>query len=128
MLRYSASALAVCALLVSAAASQAQPAGRKLDQCFRSTDIDNSVQVNQSQLNIRTIDHRYFRVDMKGTCFSAPRVDPYELKVRGSDMICSPVDMDLSAGPRGFKTPCFVDRITQMSPAEVAALPKADKP
>jgi hypothetical protein len=43
-------------------------------------------------------------------------------------MVCSPVDVDLSAGPPGFKTPCIVDRLTQLTPAEVAALPKKEKP
>jgi hypothetical protein len=98
------------------------------NQCFRVHDIQNSVQVSETRLNILTNDHRYIRVDMTGRCFDPPFNDSYVLRVNGPDTICAPIDLDLSAGPPGFKTPCIVDKLTQMSPAEVAALPKKDKP
>ncbi len=110
------------------AKSGADPKSLASNQCFRMHDVRGSVQVNESRLNILTDDHRYIRVDTVGRCFSPPYIDPYIVQVHGSDMVCSPIDLDLSAGPAGFQTPCIVDRISQMSPAEVAALPRKDKP
>jgi hypothetical protein len=65
---------------------------------------------------------------MSGRCFYPPFIDPYVVRTQGPDMVCSPIDLDISAGPAGFKTPCIVDRISQMTPAEVAAMPKKEKP
>ena len=98
------------------------------NQCFRIHDIQNSVQVSETRLNILTNDHRYIRLDTTGRCFDPPFNDYYVLHERGSDMVCAPVDVDISAGPPGFKTPCIVSKLSQMTPAEVAALPKKEKP
>ena len=124
-------ALILAGIAGSAAAARSGAAdnrGLAPNQCFRIHDIQNSVQVSETRLNIVTTDHRYIRLDTTGRCFDPPFNDYYVLNVRGSDMVCSPVDVDLSAGPPGFKTPCIVDRLTQLTPAEVAALPKKEKP
>lgn len=124
-------ALALGGLVGPAAMAKSGAADAKSlapNQCFRVSDIANSVQASESRLNILTTDHRYIRVDMVGSCFLPPFTDPYVVQVRGVDTICAPVDLQLSAGPAGFKTPCVVDKLTQMTPAEVAALPKGQKP
>jgi hypothetical protein len=123
-------ALALAGLAGAVAMAKPGGDGKGLapNQCFRVSDIQNSVQVSETRLNILTNDHRYIRVDTAGSCFVAPFIDPYVLHVRGPDTICTPLDMDLSAGPPGFKTPCIVDKLSQMTPAEVAALPKDQKP
>jgi hypothetical protein len=124
-----AGAMVLAGLAGSAAAAKSDGSeGLTPQQCFRVSDIQNSIQVNETRLNIVTYDHRYIRVDTKGRCFEPPYIDPYVVTVRGPDMICGPIDMDLSAGPAGFKTPCIVDKISQMTPTEVAALPKKEKP
>ena len=123
-----ATALATVAGAAAMAKSAPDPNSLTSGQCFRTSDIQNSVQVSETRLNILTIDHRYIRVDMSGRCFYPPFTDAYVLHVRGPDIICSPIDLDLSAGPPGFKTPCIVDKLSQLTPAEVAALPKKEKP
>jgi hypothetical protein len=110
------------------ARSAPDPKGLPPGQCFRASDIESSVQMSETRLNILTRDHHYIRVDTAGRCFLPPYIDPYVIRIRGVDTICSPIDLDLSAGPPGFRTPCIVDKISLMSPAEVAALPKRDKP
>jgi len=49
--------------------------------------------------------------------------------VRGSGMICRPIDLDLrvSVGRR-MSTPCIASKLTQLTPEEAAALPKGLKP
>ncbi|HUO21755.1 MAG TPA: hypothetical protein VMU59_04500 [Caulobacteraceae bacterium] len=112
----------------TAKSTTADPKSLAFNQCFRVSDVQNSVQVSETRLNILTKDHRYIRVDMSGRCFYPPFTDPYVVQSHGDDIVCSPVDLDIAAGPPGFKTPCIVDRITQMTPAEVAAMPKKEKP
>jgi hypothetical protein len=127
--------LAVLAALAAGQASvQAAPPttdakAKPHNTCFRVSDIDNSVQASETSLNLKTRDHRYFQVQTKGVCFTQPlNMDPYILKVHGSDDICQPKDMDLSGGPRGFATPCIVDKIVPMTKAQVDALPKREQP
>jgi hypothetical protein len=117
--------------LAGSAAAAKDPGGAgglAPNQCFRIHDIQNSVQVSETRLNILTSDHRYIRLDTTGRCFDPPFNDYFVIQERGNDMVCSPIDVDISAGPPGFKTPCIVDKLTQMTPAEVAALPKKEKP
>ncbi len=114
--------------VATAKSNQAAPDSLPSNQCFRTSDIENSVQVSETRLNILTRDRRYIRVETNGRCFYPPFIDPYVLRVEGSDLICSPIDMDLSAGPPGFRTPCIVSKLTQLTPSEVAAMPKKEKP
>ncbi len=80
-----AGAMVLAGLAGSAAAAKSDGSGGLTpQQCFRASDIQNSIQVNESRLNIVTYDHRYFRVDWKGRCFEAPFIDAYVLTVRGA--------------------------------------------
>jgi hypothetical protein len=51
-------------------------------------------------------------------------------KVRGSDWICSPLDLDLQVADShgGFREPLIVKSITRLTPEQVAAIPKRDLP
>jgi hypothetical protein len=123
----------IASALAFAAAGQATVQAASKDKppstCFRTTDIDSSVQATQTQLNLKLRDHRYLQVQTKGVCFTTLGIDPYVLTVRGgTDIICRPIDMDLAAGPRGFKTPCFVDQIVPLTKEQVMALPKRQQP
>jgi hypothetical protein len=120
---------AAAAFLAGQATVQAAPKDQPHDQCFRVMDIDGSVQASQTHLNLQTRDHRYYQIQTKGACFTTLGIDPYVLNVRGgSDLICRPIDVDLSAGPRGFQMPCIVDKIVPMTKEQVMALPKREQP
>ncbi len=129
-MRYFTIILTVTASLTTAAAAFSQSVHKNspAKQCFRTSDIENSVQANQTQLNVKTRNNRYFQIQTKGVCFESPNLDPYVLNVHGSDQICDPIDLDLSAGPAGFRTPCIVDKITPLTKAQVMALPKKQQP
>ena len=121
------------ALLAGQAAGQAadKPASKDggLGQCFRQSDIQSSTQASRSHLNIKTRDGRYFQIQTMGVCFDALGVDPYILKVEGGiDMVCRPIDIDLTATTGGMAVPCIVDKIVPMTKAEVSALPKREQP
>lgn len=119
---------ALAALLAGQASGQPAATAKAPNQCFRQSDIENSVQASRTSLNIKTRDNRYFQIQTKGACFTTLGVDPYIMKVHGSDLVCHAIDLDISAGPRGFQTPCIVDKIVPMTKPEVMALPKRDQP
>ena len=71
-------ALAASAALVLAGASvQAAPDdGKPAPQCFRTSDIQNSVQTSRTRMNIKTVQNTYFQIDTKGICLSARATCP----------------------------------------------------
>ncbi len=52
--------------------------------------------------------------------------------VRGSDYICTPLDLDLSVaesgGGGGIREPLIAKAITKLTPEQIAAIPKKDLP
>ena len=114
--------------VAGAKSTQTDPNALPSNACFRLDDIQSSVQVSETQLNILTRDRHYIRVDTAGHCFYPPFTDAYVVRSHGPDLVCSPIDLDLSAGPPGFKTPCIVQKLTLLTPTQAAALPKGQKP
>jgi hypothetical protein len=50
-------------------------------------------------------------------------------RVRGSDWICSPLDLDLTlADHNGYREPLISRSLRKLTPAEVAAIPRKDLP
>jgi hypothetical protein len=125
-------ALAAAAVLAPAGASvQAAPdAGKAAPQCFRPSDIQNSVQTSRTQMNIKTVQNTYFQIDTKGICFVGRGNLPYGLGASpgSGGLICKPIDMDLVGGESGNRLPCIVDKITPLTRDQVLALPRRDQP
>jgi hypothetical protein len=50
-------------------------------------------------------------------------------RVRGSDWVCSPIDLDLTLSDHdGFREPIFITAMRKLTPDEIAAIPKKDRP
>lgn len=50
-------------------------------------------------------------------------------QVRGSNWICSPLDLDLTLSDRfGFRQPLIARSLRKLSPAEIAEIPRRDLP
>ncbi len=118
------------ALLLAIAAAAAQPASHGV-QCFSSTQVENWRAPDTRTIYIRVRSNRYFRLDLAAEC-STLRAPGAQLITTfgGSDMVCSALDWDLkvSAGLDSAVEPCLVKTMTQLAPAEVAALPKNARP
>ena len=121
------------AILLSAAfliPAQAQPV-RPAGQCFNTTEMGNWRAGDASTLYIRVHMNKIYRLDLKGRCLllTAPGARLITT-FRGSNLVCSPLDWDLkvSAGIGSNEEPCIVKAMTQLSPEEVAALPKKATP
>ena len=101
-------------------------------QCFRSSDIRSHKFADGKTLLVNVRNKDVYRITMRGACMNgAMDSDPLITRIPpGSNIICKPIDMDVSVakGGFGFSTPCFVDSIVKVSPEELAALPRKLKP
>lgn len=120
------------AFLIGSGAANAQPSydGSK-ESCFYVRDFTDWRPADTRTMYIRTNTHRFFRVTMAHECpeLTWPQAH-LVMNVRGPDSICRPIDWDLkvSTNPNGVSMPCIVKSMTELSPAEVDAIPPKFKP
>lgn len=79
------------------------------------------------RVNVRDV----YRVELAGRGSSSLDRAGYFLvnKVRGPNSVCSALDLDLAvADHHGFYQPLFPKTLTKLTPEEVAAIPKKDRP
>ena len=71
-----------------------------------------------------------YRLDLTSPCTELNSPGAYLItNVRGSNSICSPLDIDMKvATSPGFSSACLVRKMTRLSDAERAALPKSLQP
>lgn len=114
------------------ALSPAPPKGAGLPtgQCVRSHDFRNHTIADSRTLLIDYNGQATYRLTMVGSCLAgATSSDPIITRQPpGASLICKPIDLDIAVSRSGFTTPCIVESIVKMSPAEVAALPRRLKP
>lgn len=114
------------------ALSPAPPKGTGLaaGQCIRSHDFRNHTIADGRTLLIDYNGQATYRLTMAGSCLAAATSsDPIITREPpGTQWVCKPIDLDISVAINGFRTPCIVDSIVKMTPAEVAALPRRLKP
>ena len=121
-------ALAGAAISVTTSSIEAQPrppvAGPP--RCFSSRDWAGSQSKDEHSMYIRVRGRDIYRIDFVGSCPGIGWPGNHLIsRIRGSDQICSAIDLDLSVSDgRGIAVPCIVSNITPLSYAEAAALPK----
>lgn len=124
-------ALAAATLMPAATDAQPGPQSKPERTCFYSRDWQGwKASADGKSMYIRTGPSRLFRVDFVGQCPEINRPAARLITQSRSDLVCSALDLDIrvSADSGGPGVPCLVDRITALSAAEVAALPKALTP
>ncbi|MGH6958584.1 MAG: DUF6491 family protein [Caulobacteraceae bacterium] len=123
--------LAAAALGGASAALAARPAPPRASSCFLSSNWDGWKAPNPSTIFLRVNASQIYRLDLASPT-PALRWPGATLvsQVSGSDWICAPIDFQLAVtDDRGAtREPVFVKSMVKLSPAEVAALPPADKP
>jgi hypothetical protein len=116
--------------LISAGA-QPLPASGIPNQCFSSREFESWRAGDAKTIYIRVRSRRYYRLDLQNQCPQLLWPDAHLItKFHGSDRICSAIDWNLQVteAPPSIPTPCIVKKMTELSPAEVAALPIKSKP
>lgn len=121
-------ALGLLAALAAAPPALAKP-GKAPRQCFRSRDWESWRAADAKTLYVRVHGREVWRMKLLA-CPSilSPGARIVNV-VRGTDMVCRPIDLDLRvAETGGFSTPCLVKSLRPLTPDEVAALPRKQRP
>jgi hypothetical protein len=117
--------------LLSPAAAQANAPTAPARDCFVSSHWRGwSAPGDGDVLYLRVGLHEIYRAEL------TPHSNVHRLggrflvnKVRGSSLICSPLDLDLTlTDEHGFGQPLIVRALRRLTPAEIAAIPPADMP
>jgi hypothetical protein len=122
-------AAAAAAALTASAANAATTNDHQ--NCFLGRDWESwTAPGDGDAIIIRVHLNDYYKIEL--TKGSHVRKDPDRFLVnqqRGSSWICSPLDLDLQiADHSGFRQPLIARSLRKLTPQEVAALPKKDKP
>ncbi len=121
--------LALAILAIGIAPAMAQPAQ---NACFPINQMQGWKAPDSKTLFIRVNTNQYYRLDLSASCPLLTAPDSHLItKVRGSNLICSAVDWDLSVSqspPGAIAEPCIVKQMTLLTPQEAAAIPPKFKP
>lgn len=126
----------ILATSLLAGSAMAQPAAdttkSKINQCFYSNQFEGFHAINDHAFYMRVNINDIYRIDLAGSCPELTYPDiRLDTVVRGSSLICGPLDWDLRIaqnGPGGFSTPCIVSGQTRLSKEEAAAIPRKLRP
>jgi hypothetical protein len=121
----------LAAMLAAPEAASARDAPPARMHCFTSDQFEGWRAADGMTIYIRANSDRYYRLGLARECPEVTRpLARLTLQVPGGGLICSAVDFTLKAS-EGFPDlsgPCFVKTMTELSPAEAAALPRKFKP
>ncbi|MDB5431790.1 MAG: hypothetical protein JWP35_2906 [Caulobacter sp.] len=124
-------AAAVSSLAFAAAPAQAAPGARLgHHDCFQSTDWQGWSSPSPNILYLRVRIKDVYRLDLSAGSNQLQWPSNHLINtIRGSSLVCSAIDLDLAVSDgNGFVQPLIVKSIRKLTPEEVAALPKKDRP
>jgi hypothetical protein len=128
MQRASIFALAVLATGFAPAEAQ-QPAQ---NTCFPLHQMQGWKASDNKTIFIRVNTSQYYRLDLSASCPLLTMPESHLItKSRGSDLICSAIDWDLSISeppPGAIPEPCIVKQMTLLTPQQAAAIPPKFRP
>lgn len=121
-------------LLAGAAAAlvggHALAAGDSRTPCFFITQWQGWKAPDENTLYLGVNLHDVYRVDLSAGSSELMWPEAHLVsQVRGSDSICSAIDLQLAvADNNGFKVPLIAKSLTKLTPEEIAAIPKKYRP
>jgi hypothetical protein len=121
----------IAAALAAAPASSAESPKDPGKNCFLSNNWQGWTAPGDGDvLYLRVGLHDIYRVDLTPGTHARKDGDRFLVnRVRGSNWICSALDLDLTlSDPTGFREPLIARSLRKLTPAEVAALPRKDLP
>jgi len=115
----------ICAWSVFAAAPARTP-----PKCFYGRNVNNFVAVNDETVNIRVGVRDVYRLKLFGPCVGVTFVQSIALGSNPSAWICAdqPAPADLFIATPSGRQRCLVSAVVPLSPADVSALPKKQRP
>jgi len=123
-------AMAAAASALAAAVVDAQPAARHTnDQCFVRRNINGFSAPNDRTVYIRVGVSDIWRLDLMTECTGLSFRNAFRLEARpATAWICSPLDATVIVRQTGISQRCPVTAMHKLTPDEIAALPKRDRP
>jgi hypothetical protein len=122
--------LALAVLVIGFAPAGAQPAPH--NACFELNQMQGWKAPDNKTIFVRVNMNQYYRLDLSASCPMLTMPESHLItKARGSDLICSAIDWDLSVSeppPGAIPEPCIVKQMTLLTPQEAAAIPRKFKP
>jgi hypothetical protein len=94
-------------------------------RCFAMTAMDNWRSPDGKTIYIRADVNRYFRLELARECSTLKSINPHLVLANRTAL---DLDVKASESPGGIAEPCFAKTLSELSPAEAAALPKGVKP
>lgn len=127
--------LAVAGFSASAAVAHQAPAeptkpAKPARQCFYLSDWRGWTAPDKNTLYMKVRGRDVYRVDLAYGSNQLTWPGSHLVSVvRGPDSVCHPLDLDLRVSDGfGFAMPIRAKAITKLTPEEIAALPKKDRP
>lgn len=123
---------AACAFTLAAGPSALPEATAKpqATSCFWSRDWQGwKASADSTAIYLRVGRDRIYRMDLASACPELRYPDAHLVTTLHTGSICDALDIDLKvAQGQGFATACIVRKLSQLSPEEAKALPKALQP
>jgi hypothetical protein len=115
--------------VASASAADPTPA-HPLDPCFAANQWTDWKSPSPNVIYLKVDFNRVYRLDLSAGSSELQDPDVHLVsKIRGSDWICSPLDLDLEvADLDGIREALIVKAITPLTPDEVKAIPPKYRP
>jgi hypothetical protein len=123
-------ALASAASALAAATAGAQPAAQpRTQQCLYVHNINGFNAPNDHTIYVRSSVSDIWRLDLMTDCIGLSFKQGFRLRSAGGDpWICEPIQADVSIRDVGMPQRCPVSGLHKLTPDEVAALPRRDRP
>jgi hypothetical protein len=97
--------------------------------CFRNQDVSDWTDVDHQTINIRVNVNDYYQLKLLSPCGNIDFSQRIGIRTTGgSDYICSGLDAEIIAPTTIGPQTCPVTSIRKLTPEDVAALPKGQKP
>jgi hypothetical protein len=118
--------------LIGLACGPAAAADSKGDRapCFFVTQWNGWKSPSENIIYLGVNLHDVYRVDLSAGSSLLLWPDAHLIsRIRGSDSICSPLDLQLEISDlHGFREPLIATKLTKLTPEEIAAIPKKYRP
>ena len=126
-----AAATAALSLQGAAHAATGDKAGGKnaTRNCFLAQNWENWRGADANTIYLRVHAHEFYRLDLSsGSNMVTDDTNHLVSRIRGSNWICSPLDLDLKISDGHITEPLIVKSITKLTPEQVAMIPKKALP
>jgi hypothetical protein len=117
-------ASALAAIALAGLPANAQAPGQS---CFYSNQWTSWKAPNDHTLYLN-VGNRVYRLDLAASCPTLNMGSATLITQSHSAQICSAIDWDLKVRSGNITTGCIVSKMTQLTPDEIAALPKDARP